>query len=392
MLHLRDTIAHEEIHFYYVENKQDAQKVLQILQTHRIWGMDTESSGLNCYRSDWELRTFQFGNAHTAYVVPARFRSTIEHLINSPVNWIAHNGTHDMRCIDVFLGYDTGVTCMGETHIPSHHMDSRNRQEGGIGHGLKELSVALIDRHADKWEIALKKEFKKIRVPVPGILLKSGPRKGEPMLRTITYAEGWKLIDPSNEAYWAYAAADPLLTYRLWPKLRPTVREYSHLFAFDMRIQSVTDALQRRAMLIDVDYTRHLDSAYAKRAQEAVEVAAEFGCYNINSGQQLADVLLDMGVRLTEHTPSGGYTMDSNVLRGLLRTGSERVREFVGAVLVARQCLKRQASYTGHFLAEMDSANRVHPSINILAARTARMSVSNPALQQLPTKDREDEL
>jgi DNA polymerase I len=53
--------------------------------------------------------------------------------------------------------------------------------------------------------------------------------------------------------------------------------------------------------------------------------------------------------------------------------------------------LKRKASYTESMLEEADSDGRIHPSFNTLGARTARMSVSNPPLQQLPTKDREED-
>jgi len=67
------------------------------------------------------------------------------------------------------------------------------------------------------------------------------------------------------------------------------------------------------------------------------------------------------------------------------------VRDFVRAVLLAKQLEKRKAAYTDHMLLEMDEQGRVHPAINALAARTSRMSVSGPPLQQLPTKNREDE-
>ncbi|HEY6020269.1 MAG TPA: hypothetical protein VIY48_10305, partial [Candidatus Paceibacterota bacterium] len=140
------------------------------------------------------------------------------------VNWIGHNGPHDIRCIDEHLGYETGVVCKGETYIPSHHADSRNRKEGGIGHELKELAVSVVDRDAGRWEVELKKVFKTIEIPIPGEVYKSGPRKGTPKSRKAKLAEGWGLIDPSHPAYIAYAAADPILTYRVWRHYQPTVR------------------------------------------------------------------------------------------------------------------------------------------------------------------------
>jgi DNA polymerase-1 len=121
-------------------------------------------------------------------------------------------------------------------------------------------------------------------------------------------------------------------------------------------------------------------------------VAAEYGCLNINSGAQIATALASLGVELTERTKTGQICTDSHVLRGLLTHGRDHVRRFIRAVLTAKQVSKRQQSYTWHFLSQRDTNDRIHPSINTLGARTARMSVSNPALQQLPTKEREDEI
>ena len=284
------------------------------------------------------------------------------------------------------------MVCVGETHIPSHHRDSRNRQEGGTGHGLKDLACALVDPESDKWEKALNVEFKQIRVPIPGEVYKSGPRKGEPKQRTITLSEGWALIDPFNPAYIAYAAADPVLTFRVWRHLRYQVNGNRELYDFDMRVQAACDRLTRRGMLVDVRYTEKLHWAFERHAERMTSVAAEYGCLNINSGAQLVSALASLGVALTQKTKTGQICTDSHVLRGLLTHDNDGVRRFIRAVLVAKQVSKRQQSYTGHFLSQRDINDRIHPSINILGARTARMSVSNPALQQLPTKDRENEI
>jgi DNA polymerase-1 len=120
-------------------------------------------------------------------------------------------------------------------------------------------------------------------------------------------------------------------------------------------------------------------------------MANEYGCANINSTAQLAEVLAGLGAKLTERTDKGKLKVDDQVMRGLLATGNAEVQQFIRAVLLAKQMNKRREAYTDAMLREMDSAGRVHPSINALAARTTRMSVSGPPLQQLPTKDRGDD-
>lgn len=393
MLHIKDEIANEPINFYVAETPKDAGRIYRASFQRSVWALDTESTGINCYRPDWKLRTFQFGNDRISFVVPARFRKTIAGIITREgVNWIGHNGSHDIRCIDRFLGYETGITCSGETYIPSHHTDSRNRAEGGIGHELKELASHLVDRNAGKWELALKAKFKTILIPIEGEVYKSGPRKGTQKYRKAYLSEGWSLIDPMDETYLAYAASDPVLTFRVWNRLRNVAKDNRRLYEFDRKVQAACDRLQRRAIRLDVPYTRKLSNAFSRAAERQIEVAREYGCKNIHSGPQIATVLMDLGAQLTKQTPTGQWVTDGEVLRGLLKSGEADIQRFVRSVLLARQCIKRRESYTDQMLAEMDAEGRVHPSIKALGARTARMSVSGPPLQQLPTKDRENEL
>lgn len=388
MLRLDDMIAGERIRFHYVEEPLDLREVAEFLKASSALGIDTESTGINCYRRGWKLRTFQIGDAHLSYVVPARYRRFIGWAMRQEVNWIGHNLPHDIRSIDAWLGYETGATG-ADTYIPAHYLDPRKIEDGGTGHGLKELAIAHIDRTAGKWEKALKTEFKNIRIPMEGLYYKSGPNKGQPRFRKAKLSEGWSLIDPSNRAYVAYAASDPLLTYRLWRFLQPYVRRNYKKYRFDLKVQQQADRLQRRAMLLDVDYTRRLGRAYTRKIEEYKSRAAEYGCNNVHSGQQIADTLLHLGVSLVDRTPTGKFKTDDGILRGILADASGEVQDFLHCVLGAKQIQKRRESYTESMLSEMDEGGRVHPSINTLGARTTRMSVSNPPLQQLPTKDRE---
>jgi DNA polymerase-1 len=389
---LRDTLAGEPITFLYLNKVTDKAHIRldKFFAKNTILGIDTESTGLNCYRQGWKLRMVQIGNANMAIVIPARCRELIERLIDYPGKWVAHNGPHDFRCIDRYLGYGAGMEARRETHIISHHMDSRNQQEGGIGHGLKELAKAYVGPDADKWEKALKAKLKEIRIPT-GEIYKTGKRKGEPKTRICTYSEGWALVDPTIPQYIKYAGADPILTYRLWELFQGNVD--LELFVHDWRIQQACDRLHRRGMPIDVEYTKRLDHDFRIEADREKARATSFGCDNINSGDQVAATLEHLGTHLAMKTPTGKYQVTDGVLRGIMASSDNHsVIAFIHALLTARQLQKRQAAYTRNFLMERDANDRIHPSINILGARTSRMSISNPALQQLPTKDRSDDL
>ncbi len=393
MLRIRDTLAGDDIQFMYVEKRADLKEVAAFVRNASSLGLDTESTGINPYARGWQLRTVQVGDRWRAYVIPSPYKKFVAWLVRQEVNWIGHNGPHDSRSIDRYLGYQSGIRFKGETFIVSHHHDSRNRQEGGTGHGLKDLAEAVIDPNSGKWERELKTVFKTIEIPIPNEVYKSGPRKGQPKVRKAKLSEGWSLIDPTHPAYIAYAAADPILTWRVWEHYQPTVRAFHDLYRFDLRVQNACDRLNRRAMQVDVRYTERLSAEFERVALEAEADARElFGCTNVQSGQQVAGVLTTLGVQLTERTKTGQFSTEARILRNILAdTKDDSVRAFLKAVLTAKQLSKRRESYTEQMLREMDENGCVHPSINILGARTARMSVSNPPLQQLPTKDREDE-
>lgn len=395
MITIRDTIAGQPITFYYVQSKVDCDRALEFAKTQKAMALDTESTGINCYTPEWALRTFQFGHHSTSFVIPARWKKTIYNVLKLPVIWMGHNGPHDIRSLDVHLGIETGIVCEEETYLPSHHLDPRNIDEGGSGHGLKELAISLVDRNAGKWEVALKKEFKKIRVKLPGEYYKSGVRKGEPKDRPAHYAEGWALISPTNLIYIAYAASDPILTYRLCYKLSKLIKQsnidkHEELYTMDHAIQMACDLLQRRGMKLDVDYTQRFSLALDSKAKKMAAKAAELGCGNIYSTVQVVNALTNLGAKLTERTPKGRLKADDRVLRRQLEVGSQETQELVEAILLAKQLSKRREAYADSMLREMDAWGRIHPSINSLAARTARMSVSKPPLQQLPTKNAEE--
>lgn len=390
MVILSEELAGDIVTFNYVETLADAKQAYRWARRNKWLALDTESTGLNCYHPSWRLRMFQFGDDTVSYVIPARFREAIRRIILLPINWIAHNGPHDIRSIDKFLGFDTGVVCVGETYIPCHHADPRGRLDGGVAHGLKEQCIAHIDRTSGRWEIRLKKEFKKLTVPMPGQFYKSGIRKGQPKFRRALLSEGWRLIDEDNPAYIAYAAADPVLTFRLWQHRYQTVKANKELYLFDFRVEQACDRLHRRAIKLDVKYTTAYRERLDKQAQLMQAAATELGCPNVFSGAQIELALRHLGVRLTEKTAKGAYKTDEKVLHQLAEHGTDKVRELIGYILRAKQYRKRREAYADAMLREMDAQGRIHPSINSLAARTARMSVSRPALQQLPTKENEE--
>ena len=129
-------------------------------------------------------------------------------------------------------------------------------------------------------------------------------------------------------------------------------------------------------------------------AQEYEAIAATYGVENINSTAQVSKAVVEMGEELTERTDGGALKVDRAVLLPLAdldnnwnRIGAREPNPLVDAILRAKRADKWSVSYTGAFLELKDKDDRLHPWVNSLQARTARMSVSRPPLQQLPSTD-----
>jgi DNA polymerase-1 len=122
--------------------------------------------------------------------------------------------------------------------------------------------------------------------------------------------------------------------------------------------------------------------------------AKRYGVENVNSTKQVSSALVAMGEDLSARTPSGGLKVDADVLLQLADLDREwhpretrKPNPLATAVLHAKRSGKWAGTYADAFAKLRDENDRIHPSIGGLQARTARMSVSRPPLQQLPSSD-----
>jgi DNA polymerase-1 len=187
-----------------------------------------------------------------------------------------------------------------------------------------------------------------------------------------------------------------ILGRRLFDELAPIIRELglNDLSKFEHHLATLLAVMQRKGMRVDVPYTTAMIDRLHGEAAEFRTVAARYGVENVNSTAQISEALVAMGERLTERTGSGALKVDKGVLLPLadLDLGWSRIEArtpnpLADAVLRAKRAEKWSASYGQAFLDLRDSDNRLHANIGGLQARTARMSVSRPPLQQLPSGD-----
>jgi DNA polymerase-1 len=386
MKHFPYTIAGEETMTRVPETAADLDDFRRWVEdkarTGEMIGADTETTGLDTFSPTYRLRTVQLGDAHDAWVLQTDYRPEMQEaarwaLLTLP-RLVFHNATFDMLVLDRHLRVPLATLApkVTDSKIIAHLFDPRPRHEGGYGLKLKELAERDVDPNAPDTQEDLTAVFRSI---------------GE------TKATGWAKIDINHPIFLQYAGLDAILVSRVLPVLEQRLRDAGvsqRLVDFEHRVMLVCAKMERRGMLVDQDYVRPLVGRLEEEAALHAGKAAQYGVTSVNAPKQVSEALVGMGETLTETTDSGALKVDKSILLDLADLdqhwqprGTRKPNPLADAVLRSKRAGKWSKSYGVAMRDGLDIVGRIHPKINSLQARTARMSISGPPLQQLPSGD-----
>lgn len=348
-------------------------------------GLDTETTGLDIYSPGYRLRTVQFGDRNTGWVIPWELGGAFVEMaiwaLRVGKKFQIHNAPFDWAVLDRHAGIPIESLSPRtiDTRLKAGLVDPRQPQEGGRGTALKPLMTYYVDPAAADTQGDLTAVFRSLK---------------------LTKATGWAGIDLWHPTYLLYAGLDPIFAARLDTCLdaeldklgvRPRLVEYEHDIA---RICAI---MQRKGMVLDVDYTRALNDQLAEEAALFEAKAERYGVANVNAPAQIRAALEGMGEEWApdEVTATGALKVDKAVLHRFAdldfqtgqRLSKRRPNPLAEAIIKSKRAGKWRSSYTQTFLDVMDSDGRVHAFVNSMQARTGRMSVTRPALQTLPSGD-----
>jgi DNA polymerase I - 3''-5'' exonuclease and polymerase domains len=409
-------VAGEKVTINVLEHLEDLEPLRAWFAANgrNIIACDTEGTGLNPYAVDFELRHVQFGDATTGWVLPySRFTRPIAGILNHPgYRFVFHNAPYDVAVFDA-LGIVDGNELAArteDTKIRAHLVDPRPQQDGGVGLGLKQNTAHHVDPGAPDTQSGLHKVFSALVRDNTGDVhdvsaldtkerakLRKGLREQGLSPRTLKVDEGWRHIPLFHPIYTLYAGLDVIYTYRLHTTLSAKVRQMGMAKLADFEHQVLRACLreQLKGLLIDAPYLEELGQKFREEANAQEAEALKYGVDKVGAPAQLVAAFLEMGEKLRAKTPTGNYKVDKGVLYRLADLNQENdeplnsrtPNPLAVAVLKAKRAEKWRASYVDKTLALLDKNGRVHPSIRSLQARTARMSISDPPYQQLPSSD-----
>ncbi|MBF0164124.1 MAG: DNA polymerase I [Magnetococcales bacterium] len=186
-----------------------------------------------------------------------------------------------------------------------------------------------------------------------------------------------------------YACEDAEVAWLLTEKMAPRLAAVPSLTRLYEEIERplipVLGEMELAGALVDRAALVRLSGDFsARRALLTSQIHALAGqAFNINSTQQLGEILFkQMGIKGGKRTKTG-YSTDVEVLTRL----SEEGHELPGLVLEYRGLTKLQSTYTDALTAQLDpKSGRIHTRYNQAATLTGRLSSSDPNLQNIPVR------
>lgn len=188
----------------------------------------------------------------------------------------------------------------------------------------------------------------------------------------------WRTIPADVPIYWQYAALDTVLTARLFALHNPYVSTHQKdSYHLELAVQQVLFAMERRGIRVDFDYIDHTKDLWDRKIENLEDEAlTRWGVKNPNANPQVYKRLAEDGVSLVKRTPTGKPQLTDDVLKSLDHPLAKLVRQL-------RALTKLRSTYLDSFN-DLHDGGYLHASVKQVGARTARMSISRPALQTLP--------
>jgi DNA polymerase-1 len=189
-----------------------------------------------------------------------------------------------------------------------------------------------------------------------------------------------------------YGAADADVTLRLMQDLEPEIGEKGQerlLNEIEMPLVTVLAAMEREGVGVDVDFFQQMSTELATRLRQLEETIHNkaSGPFNINSTQQLSDVLfvkLDLPSEGLRKTKSGHYSTAADVL---LNLKSEDESGIISNIIEFRELGKLKSTYVDALPGMVNSSTgRIHTSYHQTGAITGRLASSSPNLQNIPIR------
>lgn len=318
-------------------------------------------SELQIFKPGFHVRMMQFGDSQGGWAIDfQKWRGLIE----GSFDWISQSRTqhvwHNGFGFDAQSLRQEGII-IDPTNMHDTMIDAGLMGYAGEGKKLK----GLAHREFGPWATA-----------------------GANILDQAKKNAGWTWSDfPMDwRPYPMYGVMDTCITGMLFEKYRddPDFAKFQPHHDMEIATSVITNQMSRTGFMVDGQYIHDQIIRLIHQEKELEERSEALGWGNPNSRNEVLRILHDAGVldetRLTE---GGQISIDK---KQLINTEHPLAQLRLEYMFIQRMRKSYLEKFMGLIGGEMQPAV-IHPQIWSMAARTGRMSVSDPPLQQLPSND-----
>ncbi|EEF62774.1 DNA polymerase I [Pedosphaera parvula] len=186
-----------------------------------------------------------------------------------------------------------------------------------------------------------------------------------------------------------YAAEDADVTWQLWEKLEPLLKEKGQervFYEVEAPLIPVLTAMEYEGIKVDAsalaEFSTQLSKEMANHEQTIYRLAGQE--FNLNSPRQLGEILFDK-LKISENakkTKTGQYATNEQTLMDLAAD-----HEIVQRLLDYRGATKLKSTYADALPGTIwKPTGRVHTTFNQAVTTTGRLNSQNPNLQNIPIR------
>lgn len=193
------------------------------------------------------------------------------------------------------------------------------------------------------------------------------------------------LLAPQSGKYETPENAAALLLRTLADEKELEAQEMTPLYMeIELPLLDTLYAMEKEGFLVDHDELARLGTQYHEQIEALRSEIFEL-CgvepFNLNSTQQLGNVLFNILKLPARKKTTRGYSTDAETLQELAA-----LHPAVEKILLYRQITKLNSTYIDGLLRLMDKEGRVHTWFDQTTAATGRISSSEPNLQNIPVR------
>ena len=353
-----------------VNDKDSFDKMYADLQKSEHFSFDTETTGLNTIDDEIIGISFSCSEEKAWYLVIKHDNENIffdkeiyervkELFQNESISKSAHNANFDLMVLKNF-GIDVHKLNF-DTVIAASLCDRKKV-------GLKSLSEEILN------------------IKMTNIQELIGTGKNQKSLNQVELEKVYK-----------YAAADSLITFKLRNFFLNEIKKYDQESLFyEVEIPLINEIIEMQFNGVDLDLSllsemsNKLEIELHEIEQIIHNVYPEKE-FNLNSGKQLAEILIEDLKAPTIKKTKTGISVDAEVLENYSKNKDldERVIQISSGILRYRELSKIKSTYVDSLPNLVSNkTKKIHTTFNQIGTSTGRLSSQNPNVQNIPVRSK----